>query len=120
MNLLTLFEHSKDTTQFQAGAVIFSERQPGDLMYVVLDGEIEIRVRNELLELVKAGDVFGEMALIDAKKRSATAIARTDSRVAYVNEEGFVRMVQKEPHFAIDVMRILAKRLRKMNAMFYG
>ncbi|HEY3487641.1 MAG TPA: cyclic nucleotide-binding domain-containing protein, partial [Gammaproteobacteria bacterium] len=63
MDLLELFAKSKDTIEFGAGAIIFTEGQPGDLMYVVLAGEIEIRVNNELLDLVKPGEVFGEMGL---------------------------------------------------------
>jgi CRP-like cAMP-binding protein len=42
------------------------------------------------------------------------------SRLAALDEDKFLAMVKKEPHFAIDVMRILAKRLRKMNILFYG
>ena len=120
MNLLELFDKSKDVVEYPAGTVIFSERQQGNLMYVVLEGEIEIRVNNELLDLVKPGEVFGEMALVDTKRRSATAIARQPSRLAALDEEKFLAMVQKEPHFAIVVMRILARRLRKMNLLFYS
>lgn len=120
MNLLELFDKSKDTVEYAAGTVIFSERQPGNLMYVVLEGEIEIRVNKELLDLVKPGEVFGEMALVDSKRRSATAIARQPSRLAALDEEKFLAMVRREPQFAIVVMRILARRLRKMNNLFYG
>lgn len=120
MNLLELFNTSQDTVEFGVGTVIFSERQPGDLMYVVLEGEVEIRVNNELLDLVRPGEVFGEMALADSKKRSATAIVRQASRLAAVDEEKFLAMVQQEPYFAIDVIRTLAKRLRKMNTLFYS
>jgi CRP-like cAMP-binding protein len=120
VNLLELFEKSKDTVEYTAGAVIFSERQPGNLMYVVLDGEIEIRVNNELLDLVKPGEVFGEMALVDSKKRSAAAIARAPCRLVALDEEKFLAMVKKEPQFSIVVMRMLARRLRKMNNLFYG
>lgn len=120
MNLLELFDKSKDTVEYASGAVIFSERETGNLMYVVLEGEVEIRVNKELLDLVKPGEVFGEMALVDSKKRSATAIARQPSRLAALDEAKFLEMVRLEPHFAIDVMRILARRLRKMNLLFYG
>lgn len=120
MNLLQLFEKSKDAVLFKAGDVIFTERQRGDIMYVVLEGEVEIRVRDEAIDLAKPGDIVGEMALIDTKKRSATAIARRDSRLVCVDEARFLKMVKKEPQFALDVMRILAARLRKMNKLFYG
>jgi CRP/FNR family cyclic AMP-dependent transcriptional regulator len=120
MNLLELFDKSKDAIECAAGAVIFSERQQGKLMYVVLEGEVEIRVNNELLDLVKPGEVFGEMALVDSKRRSATAVTRTASRLAPLDEGKFLAMVRHEPQFAILVMRILARRLRKMNLLFYA
>lgn len=121
MNLLELFDKSEETVRFESGAVIFSERQQGNLMYVVLEGEVEIRVNNELLDLVKPGEVFGEMALVDiTKRRSATAVARQPSHLAALDEAKFLNMVKKEPQFAIVVMRILARRLRKMNLLFYS
>ena len=120
MDLLNLFKNDEETLTITAGELLFREKHRGDVMYVVLEGEIEIRVRDELIDLAQPGDVVGEMALIDAHKRSATAIARQESKLVCLDEEKFLRMVKKQPHFALDVMRILARRLRKMNKLFYG
>ena len=62
------------------------------------------------------GDLLGEMALIDSKPRSASALTRSTCRIAPVGEERFLQMVQETPHFSLHVMRILADRLRRTTA----
>jgi CRP/FNR family transcriptional regulator, cyclic AMP receptor protein len=60
-------------------------------------------------------DIFGEMALIDAAPRSATAVAKTDVKIVPVGEKQFLFLVGRTPHFALNVMRTLARRLRMAN-----
>ena len=115
MNLRGLFANVGNVQEFQTNATIFAEGTPGDVMYVVLDGEVELRVRNEVLEIAGPGDIVGEMALIDASPRSATARAKSDCRLAPVDERRFLFMVDETPFFALHVMRVLANRLRRMN-----
>jgi CRP-like cAMP-binding protein len=116
MDLRSLFKNAENVHPFRAGTVIFEEGSPGDVMYVVLDGELEVLVGGEHVEVLGPGEILGEMALIDAKERSATAIARSDCRLAPVDQKRFLFMVQQTPFFALEVMRILAARLRHMNA----
>ena len=118
MDLRSLFARSDNVQEFQANSTIFAEGTPGDVMYVVLDGEVELRVRDEVLEIAGPGDIVGEMALIDAKLRSATARAISDCRLASVDERRFLYMVHETPLFALHVMRVLADRLRRMNAQW--
>ncbi len=61
------------------------------------------------------GAIFGEMVLVDNSPRSATAIARTDCRVVPISEKRFQFLIQETPYFAIQVMQIMATRLRRMN-----
>ena len=117
MDLDQLFKNAEEVERFASGARIFTEGAPGDEMYVVLDGEVEIRVGDEPIEVVGVGGIIGEMALIDARERSATAVARTDCRLAVVNERRFMFLIQETPFFALHVMRILADRLRHMNVL---
>ena len=116
MDLRSLFARIDNAQEFQANSTIFAEGTPGDVMYVVLDGEVELRVRSEVLEVAGPGDIVGEMALIDAKPRSATARAKSDCRLAPVDERRFLFLVHETPFFALHVMRVLADRLRRMNA----
>jgi CRP-like cAMP-binding protein len=116
MNLVNLFSNESDVTEYPAGACIFAEGSSGDRMYVVVDGEVALSVRGVELDILKAGDLFGEMALIDAEPRSATATARGACRVVAVTERRFAFLVQQTPFFALHVMRVLARRLRAMDS----
>lgn len=114
MNTLKLFENADNIQEYSAGATIFEEGQAGDLMYVVLEGEVEIRAHGQLLNKLGPGDLVGEMALIDSRPRSASAVALTRCRVAPVDENRFLFMVQQSPFFAIHIMRELVNKLRAM------
>ena len=114
MPTFPIFNHEPDVRSVRAGEVIFAEGEPdNDLMYAVLEGEVEIIRQAQLLETIAPGGVFGEMALLDAQPRSASAIAKTDGRVAAISEKRFTLLVSQNPHFALDLMRLLAKRVRR-------
>jgi CRP-like cAMP-binding protein len=110
------FQRSKDQESYDAGQVIFAEGQPGNVMYVVTAGEVDILVGETLIETLRPGGILGEMALIDTQPRSATAIAKTDCQLAPVDEQRFTFLVQQTPYFAIQVMQIMAERLRRAHA----
>jgi len=116
VDLLSLFKESEDARSVEDGTVIFDEETPGDVMYVILNGEVDIFANGVLVETLVAGDLVGEMALIDSKPRSASALTRGDCRIAPVSEERFLEMVQQKPEFSLHVMRILAERLRRTTA----
>jgi CRP-like cAMP-binding protein len=89
-------------------------------MYVVLDGDVEVRIRHELIEVLGPGEILGEMALIDTKARSATAVARSKCRLALVDEHSFLFLVEETPFFALHVMRVLVHRLRRTMGIMEG
>ncbi len=113
MFILNLFRGSKNAVSYEPGQVIFREGEAGDSMYVVLEGEIDIRVRDKIIDTSGPGHIIGEMALVDKSPRSATAVAKTTCKVVPVNERQFDFMVQETPHFAITVMRLMCDRLRQ-------
>jgi CRP/FNR family transcriptional regulator, cyclic AMP receptor protein len=100
---------------FKAGETIFQEGDPAEELYVIQSGEVDIRLSNRLLDTLGPNSIFGEMALIDAAPRSATAVARTDVDLVPVGEKQFLFLVSQTPFFALNVMRVLARRLRAMN-----
>ena len=116
MDLLSQFKDADDARNVEDGTVIFDEETPGDVMYVILSGEVDIFANGVLVETLGPGDVVGEMALIDAKPRSASALTRGDCRIAPVDEERFLQMVKETPSFSLHVMRVLAERLRRTTA----
>jgi CRP/FNR family cyclic AMP-dependent transcriptional regulator len=116
MNLRNLFANSNQVQAFQAGSTIFAEGTAGEVMYVVLEGEVEVQMGSAVVEVVGPGDIVGEMALIDGQARSATTVAKSACRLARVDEQRFHFMVQETPFFALNVMRVLTARLRRMDA----
>jgi len=116
-SILNLFRHAENIQTFAAGETIFTEGTTGREMYVVLEGSVDIRVGNKTLDVTGPGGVFGEMALIDSSARSATAIAKDDCTLVPVDEKQFLRMVERTPLFTLNVMQILAGRLRRMDSM---
>lgn len=114
MPAFTIFHNEPDVRTFAAGQLIFSEGQQGDgYMYAVLDGQVEIVRDNRALATITVGGVFGEMALIDQQPRSANAVAQTDCRVAAISDTRFTRLVSQNPHFALEMMRLLTERVRQ-------
>ena len=107
-----LFSNAKETRQVGAGTVIFAEGDTGIEMFGVVDGEVELRGAGGLLQRLGPKEVFGEMALVDDSPRSATAVAVTDSTLATIDRHRFLFLVQETPTFALDVMSVMADRLR--------
>ncbi|MGH8621723.1 MAG: cyclic nucleotide-binding domain-containing protein [Burkholderiales bacterium] len=94
------------------GAVFFSEDQNSDRMYLLEQGEVTLTRGGKAIDVVKAGEIFGEMAAISQLPRSATATARTDCRVVALDAGQLQRAIQKMPEFALMLMNILINRLR--------
>ena len=113
MNLANLFKSSKDAQVFAAGATIFEQGERGEFMYIVLEGEVEIRHDGKVVDTASVGGIIGEMALIDSEKRSASAVAQSDCKVAPVDARRFEFLVSETPNFALQVMSVLADRLRR-------
>jgi CRP-like cAMP-binding protein len=104
---------------FKAGEIIFQEGDPAEEFYVIKSGTVEIRLGNRLLDTLDEHSIFGEMALIDTAPRSATAVAATDATIVPVGEKQFLFLVSRTPHFALNVMRVLARRLRTQNKAIF-
>ena len=111
---LSLFSDA-ETREFKAGQTVFSAGETGDTMFVVVEGEVEIWVGPVLAEVVRRGGIFGEMALIDHEPRSADAIAESECKLISVNRERFEQLVAANTGFALQVMSVMAERLRKTN-----
>jgi len=108
----------RSTTEFEsvpAGQAIFREGEPGDVMFVVKEGEVDIIVHGTVIDTIGPGGLIGEMALIDKQPRSATAVAKSDAKLVRIDERRFQHLVQQTPFFALEVMRIMAHRLRQMD-----
>ena len=95
--------------------MVFSEGMPGSELYIIQKGTVKITkiVDNTevLLAVLKPGDIFGEMALLENKPRSASAIAYEDAYLLAVNKANFERMVQAQPQIVTRLTQLLAERI---------
>ena len=100
---------------FKAGEVIFNEGDAATELFIIQSGRVVIRLGNRLLDTLEKNEIYGEMALVDSAPRSATAVADTDVTLVPVSEKQFLFLVSQTPFFALNVMRVLARRLRASN-----
>lgn len=112
MDLLEVFKDSEDLVEFPAGAVIMTEGMEGNHMYVVMQGEVAISLKDRVISTASAGEIVGEMALINAEIRSATVTATTDCTLAVIDQASFQSLLRHVPDFTIHVMNVLADRLK--------
>ena len=103
------------TRHFKAGETIFNEGDAAAEVYVVWSGRVGIQLGDRLIDTLEANEIFGEMALIDDEPRSATAVALTEVALVPISEMQFLLLVTRKPAFALEVMRVLARRLRAAN-----
>ncbi len=114
---------------FAKEAVIFKEGEPGDRCYVITNGDVRIskfipNIGEEALAIMKPGDYFGEMALIDNFPRSAHAIANTDVAVLAISKTDLDRILIMDRELGYKLLwaftKTLSKRLRETNEKMAG
>lgn len=103
---------------YPKNSVILFEDDPGDALYVVVGGRVKVVLIGEdgkevILSVLKDGDFFGEMALIDDEPRSAHVIAMEDTDLLVLRREDFQRCLEGQPRMALSLLRALSGRLRK-------
>jgi len=109
------YQKSPEPKAFSSGDTIFSSGDVESILYGVLEGEVELWVNGKLAETIAAGDIFGEGALVhDDRKRFETAIAKTNCKLAYIDRQHFLFVVQQTPMFALEVIKSYSDRLRRV------
>jgi CRP/FNR family transcriptional regulator, cyclic AMP receptor protein len=111
---ISIFQKQPDLKVLSAGQVIFEAGNPGDCMYGIIEGSVDILVNGKVVETIGAGEVFGIGALVGVKNRTYTAIAKTDCQLAFLDEQRFLFVVQETPLFALQVMKNYSERLTRV------
>jgi len=109
--------------EFESGKVIFEEGAPGNKMYIIKEGKVEVRLKRGDLILVlaelKRGDFFGEFSLVQEAERSATCIATQKVTLLALSRENFWKIAEKNPRIGLKVLKNLsgemAERIRETN-----
>jgi CRP/FNR family transcriptional regulator, cyclic AMP receptor protein len=104
-------------TSLKRGAFLFAKGDPGHSLYAVLSGTVKISVsspdgRNAILNLIGAGEVFGEISVLDGRVRSADAIANTNCEILVIDRRDFLPFVHSQPALAMKFIELLCGRLR--------
>lgn len=109
-----LFFSEEGRVYLPAGTIIMREGEPGDEMFVVLEGELSISRHGKQIDYLGPGMVLGEMAMIDNRPRSATATTATPCSLIRLDRAGFRDLVSRSPEFALRVMNIMSVRTRRL------
>jgi CRP/FNR family cyclic AMP-dependent transcriptional regulator len=102
--------------RFEAGEVIVREGEPGQHLYVVTEGRVDVTVGGRHLNEVGPRQYFGEMALFDGGPRSATATAIEATTLLRLDRDDFYRLGRESPDLLIGVIRVISERLRAVMA----
>src|SRR5437764_9967058 len=102
------------------GHIVFREGDPGDRLFVVLDGKVKISRaaadgRESLLSVLGPGEMFGELSLFDPRPRTSTASAVTDATVAALAHDALRAFLLERPDVSMHMLQALARRLRRAN-----
>jgi CRP/FNR family transcriptional regulator, cyclic AMP receptor protein len=111
---IEIFQNHPEQLVFKAEQVIFSEGEPSNFMYGIIEGEVELMTNGQTFERIGPGEVFGTAALLEEQPRPYTAIAKKDCQLATLDEQHFLFAAQELPTFALEVIKSYLTRLERL------
>jgi CRP/FNR family cyclic AMP-dependent transcriptional regulator len=111
-----------DFIQLAAGETLFKTGEPGESLYVVKSGEMELYIKDTagqkiLLAIASAGEVFGELALLDRGPRTATALALDETELLELDRDDLLMLFQKSPAAALRLLAAMSHMTRKADEL---
>jgi CRP/FNR family transcriptional regulator, cyclic AMP receptor protein len=115
LNRLASYAHTKSV---RPGATIFERGDPGTSLFAVLRGTVKISNRSSngkdaVLNMISAGGIFGEIALLDGQSRTADAFAASDCELMQIDRRDFVPLLTQNPEIALKLIEVLCSRIRR-------
>ncbi len=101
---------------FKAGDRVYREGDPGDALYVVIEGETEARRNGEIVMTTRAREAFGEVSLFDGAPRVTEVVAKTDTRTLVIDRRDFLDLLADRPELLTGVFRVLSRQLKSLVA----
>lgn len=114
-NILAELAPLMHETEYEKDVLVFSEGQIGDCMYIIHQGAVKIHKGNTTLAVLKEKEVFGELSLLDAETRSASATTTENAILFRIDQEPFYELIESRPEVARGFIKMLCKRLRAQN-----
>lgn len=110
-----------ETVRFPRGTTIFEEGEPGDRLYIITAGKVKLARhatdgRENLLTVMGPSDMFGELSIFDPGPRTSSAVCVTEVQAATMNSEMLRSWISQYPEISEQLLRVLARRLRRTNA----
>lgn len=110
-----IFQKAPSPQTFLAGEVIFQEGELGNIVYGIIEGEVDLWIKNQIVETIKKGDIFGQGALVQPEGiRASTAIAKTDCLIGWLEKPQFLFAIEHTPMFAVELFRSFSTRTRTL------
>jgi CRP/FNR family cyclic AMP-dependent transcriptional regulator len=111
-----------DYEKLDVGQVLFQTGEPGDSLYIVRSGEIELHIKDTagqkiILNVVRPGEMFGELSLLDSGPRSATAIALMETELLVLDRDDLLLLFQKKPDAALHMLAAMSGMTRKADQL---
>lgn len=98
---------------YDEGHVVFNEGEPGDAMYYILSGTVAMKRGNQTLRVMKAGEYFGEMAMLLKAPRSATAVVTEgDTELVTISSDNMDAVLRQNPAVVLSLLEEMAQRLK--------
>ena len=115
---IKIFQKTGQIKSLTAGETIFQQGTKGNVVYGIIEGEVEMLVNDKVIETIKQGDIFGQGALLHSDHlRTSTAKAKTNCTLTTLDQEHFLFAVQETPLFALEVMRSYSDRFRRLKLL---
>ena len=110
-----------ETLTFSRGTTIFDEGEPGDRLYIIVDGKVKLARhapdgRENLLSVMGPSDIFGELSIFDPGPRTSSAVCVTEVTAATMDSQMLKQWITDHPEISQQLLRVLARRLRRTNA----
>jgi uncharacterized membrane protein len=107
-----------DTAQFNENEILFQMGEPGESLYIVKSGKVELSIKDTagqkiILSVVEGGDWFGEVSMLDEKPRSATAQALVETELFVLDHDDLLQLFQKKPDIGLSMMAAMSKMVRQ-------
>ena len=115
MDVTDLFPRNDSLVSFKPGQAVFKEGEPGDVMFILIEGVVDVVVGEKVVGSFEPIEILGEMSVIEPGPRSATVVAKTHCKLGAVNQKRFNFLCQNKPDFAVHIMRMLVERMRWMD-----
>ena len=109
-----------DVEDYGPGEIIYTQGEDAGCLYLVIEGEVTLKVGGNLVDTVKEGGFLGEMAILERAPRFELAESVGDVRLLPLDRKGFEGIIRKNPELARTILRTLAQRLRQTNVAAGG